>query len=116
MTIQNNKTVAATLSFKYEIVTSGTVQIGGNAVTTNGEYSAELGAGESIKVYLEGAKLTITNIALVSDVTATTTFQPAINGSYTVDGEVITEESSEFFDGLSIGSNARQWISVLGLV
>ena len=95
LTIQNNKTVAATLSFKYEIVTSGTVQIGGNAVTTNGEYSAELGAGESIKVYLEGAKLTITNIALVSDVTATTTFQPAINGSYTVDGEVITEESSK---------------------
>ena len=95
LTIQNNKAVAATLSFKYEIVTSGTVQIGGNAVTTNGEYSAELGAGESIKVYLEGAKLTITNIALVSDVTATTTFQPAINGSYTVDGEVITEESSK---------------------
>ncbi len=95
LTIQNNKTVAATLSFKYEIVTSGTVQIGGNAVTTNGEYSAELGAGKSIKVYLEGAKLTITNIALVSDVTATTTFQPAINGSYTVDGEVITEEFSK---------------------
>ena len=95
LTIQNNKTVAATLSFKYEIVASGTVQIGGNAVTANGEYSAELGAGESIKVYLEGAKLTITNIALVSDVTATTTFQPAINGSYTVDGEVITEEFSK---------------------
>ena len=95
LTIQNNKTVAATLSFKYEIVTSGTVQIDGNPVTTNGEYSAELGAGKSIKVYLEGAKLTITNIALVSDVTATTTFQPAINGSYTVDGEVITEEFSK---------------------
>ena len=95
LTIKNNKTVAATLSFKYEIVTSGTVQINGKAVTTNGEYSAELGAGKSIKVYLEGAKLTITNIALVSDVTATTTFQPATNGSYTVDGEVITEEFSK---------------------
>lgn len=95
LTIKNNKTVAATLSFKYEIVASGTVQIGGKAVTTNGEYSAELGAGISINVYLKGAKLTITNIALVSDVTATTTFQPAINGSYTVDGEVITEESSK---------------------
>lgn len=96
LTIKNNKTVAATLSFKYEIVTSGTVQIGGNAVTTNGEYSSKLEAGESIKVYLEGgAKLTITNIALVSDVIATTTFQPATNGSYTVDGEVITEEFSK---------------------
>ena len=95
LTIQNNKTVAATLSFKYEIIASGTVQIGGNTVTTDGEYSSELEAGKSIKVYLEGAKLTITNIALVSDVTATTTFQPATNGSYTVDGEVITEEFSK---------------------
>ena len=95
LTIQNNKTVSATLSFKYEITAPGTVQIGGNDVTTNGEYSAELEAGESIKVYLEGAKLTITNIALFSDVTATTTFQPATNGFYTVDGEVITEEFSK---------------------
>ena len=95
LTIQNNKTVSATLSFKYEIIASGTVQIGGNTVTTDGEYSSELEAGKSIKVYLEGAKLTITNIALVSDVTATTTFQPATNGFYTVDGEAITEESSK---------------------
>ena len=95
LTIQNNKTVSATLSFKYEITASGKVQIGGTSVTTNGEYSSELGAGKSIKVYLEGAKLTITNIALVSDVTATTTFQPATNGFYTVDGEAITEESSK---------------------
>ena len=95
LTIQNNKTVSATLSFKYKIIASGTVQIGGNPVTTDGEYSAELGAGKSIKVYLEGAKLTITNIALFSDVTATTTFQPATNGFYTVDGEAITEESSK---------------------
>lgn len=95
LTIQNNKTVAATLSFKYRIVISGTVKIGGKAVTSDGEYSAELGAGKSIKVYLEGAELTITNIALFSDVTATTTFQAAINGSYTVDGEVITEEFSK---------------------
>lgn len=95
LTIQNNKTVSATLSFKYKIIASGTVQIGGNPVTTDGEYSAELGAGKSIEVYLEGAKLTITNIALFSDVTATTTFQPATNGFYTVDGEAITEESSK---------------------
>ena len=95
LTIQNNKTVSATLSFKYEITAPGTVQIGGKDVTTNGEYSAELGAGESINVYLEGAKLKITNIALFSDVTATTTFQPATNGFYTVDGEVITEGFSK---------------------
>ena len=96
LTIQNKKTVSATLSFKYKITAPGKVQIGGTDVTTNnGEYSAELGAGESIKVYLEGAKLTITNIALFSDVTATTTFQPATNGFYTVDGEAITEEFSK---------------------
>lgn len=95
LTIQNNKTVSATLSFKYKIIASGTVQIGGKAVTTDGGYSSELEAGKSIKVYLEGAKLTITNIALVSDVTATTTFQPATNGFYIVDDKRITEEYSK---------------------
>ena len=33
----------------------------------------------------------MTNVALVADVSATVTFQPAENGSYTVDGKAITE-------------------------
>lgn len=101
LTITNNKTTAATLSFDYAVaVNSGTVQVDGTTVSSDGSYSytKELVAGESIKVYLKSGsttatKITMTNIALVSDVTATTTFQPAENGSYTVDGSVITEEN-----------------------
>ena len=36
-------------------------------------------------------KITMTNVKLVSDVSATVTFQPAENGSYTVDGKTINE-------------------------
>ena len=102
LTITNNKTTAATLSFDYAVeVNSGTVQVDGTTVSSDGSYSytKELAAGESIKVYLMSGsttptKITMTNIALVSDVTATTTFQPAENGSYTVDGNTVTETYS----------------------
>ena len=102
LTITNNKTTAATLSFDYAVaVNSGTVQVDGTAVSSDGSYSytKELAAGDSIKVYLKSGgttatKITMTNIALVSDVTATTTFQPADNGSYTVDGNTVTETYS----------------------
>ena len=36
-------------------------------------------------------QITMTNVKLVADVSATVTFQPAENGSYTVDGKAITE-------------------------
>ena len=39
--------------------------------------------------------ITMTNVKLVSDVTATTTFLPAENGSYTVDGKKVTEKFSK---------------------
>ena len=102
LTITNNKPTAATLSFDYAVVVnSGTVQVDGTTVSSDGSYSytKELAAGDSIKVYLKSGgttatKITMTNIALVSDVTATTTFQPAENGSYTVDGNTVTETYS----------------------
>ena len=97
--IKNNRSTTATLSFDYT-VGSGTFQVGGKTVTTGGSYSKELAAGESIKVYIRSnsttaaSVITLTNVALVADVTATTTFLPAENGSYTVDGTAITEETS----------------------
>ena len=90
LTITNNKPTAATLSFDYAVVVnSGTVQVDGTAVSSDGSYSytKELAAGDSIKVYLKSGgttatKITMTNIALVSDVTATTTFQPLCGGGW----------------------------------
>ena len=98
LTITNNKNTTATLSFDYAIEqNSGTIQVDGAAVTAGGKFSKELASNASIKVYIKSGstsaatKITMTNVALVSNVTATVTFQPAENGSYTVDAKAITE-------------------------
>ena len=98
LTITNKRTTNATLSFDYAIEqNSGTIQVDGTAVTAGGKFSKELAPNVSIKVYIKSGstsaatKITMTNVALVADVSATVTFQPAENGSYTVDGKAITE-------------------------
>ena len=100
LTIKNNKATKATLSFNYAIeANSGTIKVNGTAVTANGSFSKELAAGGTATVYImsgstTATKITMTKVALVSDVTATTTFVPAENGTYTVDGKAITKEYS----------------------
>ena len=98
LTITNNRTTKATLSFDYAIEqNSGTIQVDGTAVTAGGKFSKELAPNASIKVYIKSGstsaatRITMTNVALVYNVSATVTFQPAGNGSYTVDGKTITE-------------------------
>ena len=101
LTITNKKSTTATLSFDYAIEqNSGTIQVDGTAVTAGGKFSKELAPNASIKVYIKSGstsaatKITLTNVVLVSDVNATATFVPAENGTYTVDGKLITEEYS----------------------
>ena len=98
LTITNNKNTTATLSFDYAIEqNSGAIQVDGTVVTASGKFSKELAPNASIKVYIKSGstsaatKITMTNMALVYNVSATVTFQPAENGSYTVDGKTITE-------------------------
>ena len=65
--------------------------------TASGSFSMELEAGGTVEVEIESGStsadtnITMTNVKLVADVSATVTFQPAVNGSYTVDGKTITE-------------------------
>lgn len=98
LTITNKRTTKATLSFDYVIEqNSGTIQVDGTPVTAGGKFSKELAPDASVKVYIKSGstsaatKITMTNVALVANVTATVTFQPAEHGSYTVDGKTITE-------------------------
>ena len=98
LTITNNKSTTATLSFDYTVVVSeGTILVNNTTTTSNGSFSKELAAGGTVEVEIESGstsadtQITITNISLVVDVSATVTFQPAENGSYTVDGKTITE-------------------------
>ena len=101
LTITNKKSTTATLSFDYAIEqNSGTIQVDGKEVSSGASFTKELAANESVKVYIKSGstsaatKITLTNVVLVSDVNATATFVPAENGTYTVDGKLITEEYS----------------------
>ena len=99
--IRNKKSTTATLSFDYTIEqNNGTIQVDGSKVSSGASFTKELAANESVKVYIESGstsaatKITLTNVVLVSDVNATATFVPAENGTYTVDGKLITEKYS----------------------
>ena len=101
LTITNKRSTTATLSFDYSIEqNSGKIQVDGTEVSSGASFTKELAANESVKVYIESGstsaatKITLTNVVLVSDVNATATFVPAENGTYTVDGKLITEEYS----------------------
>lgn len=101
LTITNKKSTTATLSFDYAIEqNSGKIQVDGAAVSSGASFTKELAANESVKVYIKSGstsaatKITLTNVVLVSNVNATATFVPAENGTYTVDGNRITEEYS----------------------
>ena len=98
LTITNKKTTKATLSFDYTVMVSeGTILVDNTTTTANGSFSKELAAGGTVEVEINSGstsadtKITMTNVKLVADVSATVTFQPAENGSYTVDGQTITE-------------------------
>lgn len=98
LTITNKKSTKATLSFDYTVVPSaGTILVNNTTTTTDGSFEKELDAGGTIEIEIESGstsadtKITITNISLLADVSATVTFLPAENGSYTVNGKKITE-------------------------
>ena len=101
LTITNKKSTTATLSFDYSIEqNSGKIQVDGTEVSSGASFTKELATNESVKVYIQSGstsaatKITLTNVVLVSDVNTTATFVPAENGTYTVDGKLITEEYS----------------------
>ena len=97
LTITNKKNTKATLSFDYTVVVSeGAILVDNTTTTANGSFSKELAAGGTVEVEItsgstkDDTKITMTNVKLVANVNATVTFQPAENGSYTVDGKAIT--------------------------
>lgn len=101
LTITNKRATTATLSFVYSIEQNGgKIQVDGKEVSSDASFTKELAANESVKVYIQSGstsaatKITLTNVVLVSDVNATATFVPAENGTYTVDGRLITEDYS----------------------
>ena len=100
LTITNKKNTTATLSFDYTVtVGGGNIIVGEESVTANGSFSKDLDSNGTATVFIQSNKesketattITISNIKLIAHVNATVTFQPAKNGSYTVNGNQITE-------------------------
>lgn len=103
LTITNKGTTTARLSFGYAIEqNSGTIQVDGTKVSASGAFTKELAPNETATVYIKSGstaaatKITMTNVKLEASATATVTFQPAKNGSYTVNGEAITTEAHTY--------------------
>ena len=101
LTITNKGTTRARLSFGYAIEKNkGTIQVDGAAVSSGASFTKELAANESVKVYIKSGstdaatKITMTDVKLEASATANVTFQPAENGSYTVNGQAITTEET----------------------
>ena len=103
LTLTNNSGNEATLSFTYALVGGGSV-----SGISGGSYSGVLANGESLKITLtspSGANtntLSITGLSLISTSAGdvTTTFKPAVGGSYTVaegtgTAEEITAETAK---------------------
>ena len=110
LTLINKRNVSAKLSFDYTVErSSGTVQVNGTAIDNDGTFSTEvdLAQNESIKVYLKSGtpnsatKIVITNIKLISTVDeVSVSFNPAKNGSYTVNGETVDGIKSDIKSSL----------------
>ncbi len=96
LTIKNNKSSEATLSFSYSPeLNKGTVTVDGASVNGKGTFSKSLQPGESITVHIEtkgsSTKITLTDIKLLMLTTPEVTFSAAEHGSYTVDGKVVSD-------------------------
>ncbi|MBE6985140.1 MAG: hypothetical protein E7434_05980, partial [Ruminococcaceae bacterium] len=99
LTITNNYTDARTLSFSYTLSGGGSVAISVGSMA-DGKYSNEIAAGSTAVITLTSPSgtstntLTISGIQLIGSSEVTSTFNPATNGSYTVNGTAITEATS----------------------
>ena len=99
--IQNHTNATAKLFFDYAVEGSGIVKIGEGKLSGTGTYSVVISNNKSANIKVtsgkddngvnKGIRITVSNIALVNDKKGVkTTFKPAENGSYTVNGEKIT--------------------------
>ncbi len=103
LTFTNGRDQEARISFDYNITkNTGSVTIGGTTVTGSGTHSQLLPAGETLQIVIKSGKgssnttaIELSNISLVVETTATTTFQVAENGTYTVNGEAISAETQK---------------------
>lgn len=103
LTITNNYATKMLISFSYACTatsSSTTIKIDGNSITGSGSFSKEVDAAGTIKIEISAAKkeegtIKITDfLALDPNKEVTLTFQAPKNGSYSVNGATISNETS----------------------
>ena len=105
LTLTNNSGATKHLAFDYTKTPSGAgdATINGEATALSDSIDVELANGASVEIFVtSGAKknenkcsFKMENVRLYSNASVTTTFEPAgFGGSYTVDGETITETTA----------------------
>ena len=108
LTLTNNLKVSASLSFSYSITNNtGSVTIDGTTVTTDSTFGEkELAVGGSVAISITSGNgsgkvtsIEISNIQLVNKNAVSITFLTPTNGSYTVDGEEISESVTKNNNG-----------------
>jgi hypothetical protein len=98
LTITNNHSESRTLSFDFTLTGGGSVS--GLISGTSGSYSGELAAGGSATITLTSPAgtstntLTLSGLQLLSSGAVDSTFLAPENGTYTVDGTAITEQTT----------------------
>lgn len=102
LTMKNQKSEAATLSFEYSVIKNGgSISVNGGTIKDPGTFSKELASGESIEIIITASpgsetSVKLEKVALLAEKTGIeTTFKPPTEGgSYTVDGNIIDQETT----------------------
>ena len=102
LTLTNNQKNKVILYFSYNVtLNSGTITIDGNSVSESSSFKKELDSGGKVEIILTSnnsnsnkTEISISNIKMIADKKVTVAFTPSENGSYSVNGDPITENVS----------------------
>lgn len=86
-----------TLTFDYQNVNNGEIKIDNAEASTNGSFSKSMKQNSSLDIFIKSndsktTSIDITNIKVAVDKNITLTFFPSNNGTYSVNGEIVTNE------------------------
>ncbi len=113
------------LGFDYNLeLNGGTVSVDGTSVTSPGTFNKVMQANEDVVISItsnavdhKSTSIVISNIIFNPVGNVTVTFRPAVNGSYTVNGETITADTVKTFSNtetVALSATASSGYKIFG--
>lgn len=110
LTLKNEASERRILSFEYFVyLRDGSISVDETSVTSNGLFIKELDGGDTVSIVLTSNNLDaryttieLSNIKLIAIKSVDVTFKAPVHGSYTVDGQPITTDTSQTYSNTSI--------------